>query len=175
MTPQELRNSILQLAVQGRLVEQRGEEGTGEELYRQIQKEKARLVREAKIKKGKTLPEIPEEEVPFDIPESWKWVRLGSVISLLSGSDLASNKYNSRGNGIPYITGASNIENGILEINRWTEYPKNIATRGDLLLTCKGTVGKTTILEEDKVHIARQLMSITPIVVDTTFIRESLI
>ena len=88
MTPQELKSSILQLAIQGKLVEQRPEEGTGEELYQQIQAEKKRLMKEGKIKKEKPLPEIAEDEVPFEIPESWAWVRLNSVISLLSGSDL---------------------------------------------------------------------------------------
>lgn len=80
MTPQELKSSILQLAVQGRLVEQRPEEGTAEELYRQIQEEKQRLIKEGKIKKEKPLPEITEDEVPFDIPESWKWVRLRDIV-----------------------------------------------------------------------------------------------
>lgn len=80
MTPQELRNSILQLAIQGKLVEQRPEEGTAEELYREIQREKARLIQEGKIKKEKPLPEIKEEEKPFEIPEGWKWVRLGELV-----------------------------------------------------------------------------------------------
>ena len=79
MTPQELKNSILQLAIQGRLVEQRPEEGTAEKLYRQIQQEKAALVKAGRIKKEKPLPEITEEEVPFEIPEGWKWVRLNSI------------------------------------------------------------------------------------------------
>ena len=77
MTPQELKNSILQLAIQGKLVEQRPEEGTAEELYQQIQAEKQALIKAGKIKKEKPLPEIAEDEIPFDIPESWKWVRLG--------------------------------------------------------------------------------------------------
>lgn len=81
MTPQEVKNSILQLAIQGKLVEQRPEEGTGEELYRQIQAEKQKLIREGKIKKEKPLPDIAEDEVPFEIPESWKWVRLGDCSS----------------------------------------------------------------------------------------------
>ena len=80
MTPQEVKSSILQLAVQGRLVEQRPEEGTAEELYRQIQEEKQRLIKEGKIKKEKPLPEITEDEVPFDIPDSWKWVRLKNIV-----------------------------------------------------------------------------------------------
>ena len=81
MTPQELKNSLLQLAIQGKLVEQRPEEGTGEELYRQIQAEKQKLIREGRIKKEKPLPDIAEDEVPFEIPESWKWVRLGDCSS----------------------------------------------------------------------------------------------
>ena len=105
MTPQELKNSILQLAIQGKLVEQRPEEGTAEELYRQIQQEKLKLIKEGKIKKEKPLPEIAEDEKPFDIPDSWKWVRLNDVINLLSGSDLTPDKYNSLEEGIPYITG----------------------------------------------------------------------
>ena len=85
MTPQELKNSILQLAIQGRLVEQRPEEGTAEELYCQIQREKAALVKAGKIKKEKPLPEIAEEEVPFEIPEGWKWVRVRDCVSNRAG------------------------------------------------------------------------------------------
>ena len=79
MTPQELKNSILQMAIQGKLVEQRPEEGTAEELYQQIQAEKQRLIKEGKLKKEKPLPEIAQDEIPFDIPESWKWVRWGNL------------------------------------------------------------------------------------------------
>lgn len=85
MTPQQLKNSILQMAMQGKLVEQRPEEGTGEELYQQIQKEKQKLIKEGKIKRQKTLPEITEDEMPFEIPESWKWVRMGTVSEIARG------------------------------------------------------------------------------------------
>ena len=171
MTAEQLKASILQYAIQGKLVEQRPEEGTGEELYRQIQAEKQRLIKEGKIKKEKALPEIAEDEIPFDLPDSWKWVRLNAVIVLLSGSDLTPNKYNNSCKGIPYITGASNIEGEKLVINRWTEYPNNIAHNGDLLLTCRGTVGKTTILNEPEVHIARQLMAITAIELNLKYLK----
>ena len=80
MTPQELKNSILQLAIQGKLVEQRPEEGTAAELYKQIQAEKQALIKAGKIKKEKPLPEIAEDEVPFEIPESWMWVRLRNIV-----------------------------------------------------------------------------------------------
>ena len=89
MTPEQLKASILQYAIQGKLVEQRPEEGTGEELYQQIQAEKQRLVKEGKIKKEKPLPEIAENEIPFDIPESWKWVRVQLVTCLNPKNDLS--------------------------------------------------------------------------------------
>ena len=163
MTPEQLKSSILQYAIQGKLVEQRPEEGTGEELYQQIQAEKQRLVKEGKIKKEKPLPEIAENEIPFDIPESWKWARLSSVIELQSGQDMTPDKYNADHVGIPYITGASNITNGDVLINRWTECGKAFAYKGDILFTCKGTVGTMAVLQEPKVHIARQIMAIHPI------------
>ena len=82
--PEDMQKSILQYAIQGKLVEQREEDGTAEDLYKQIQEEKKKLIKEGKIKKTKALPEITEDEMPFDIPENWKWVRLGSVLDLLS-------------------------------------------------------------------------------------------
>ena len=171
MTPQELKNSILHLAIQGKLVEQRPEEGTAQELYAQIQAEKQRFIKEGKIKKEKPLPEIIEDEKPFDIPEGWMWVRLGNIINLLSGQDMKPSEYNDKQRGIPYITGASNIINAGIIINRWTENARAVAHRGDLLLTCKGTVGKMIVLHEAQVHIARQIMAITPYFTDVDFIR----
>lgn len=161
MTPQELKNSILKLAIQGKLVEQRPEEGMAEELFARIQEEKQRLIAEKKIKKEKPLPEITEDEKPFDIPESWKWVRFGTVISLVSGTDFKPEEYNDQGRGTVYITGASNLsENGVI-ISRWTETPRNFAYRGDILLVCKGSgYGKTVFCDVDEVHIARQIMAI---------------
>src|SRR5699024_3087837 len=60
-----------------------------------------------------------------------------------------------------YITGASNFVNGSLTITRWTEQPLTVAQRGDLLITCKGTIGDLAVLEEPEAHIARQVMAIT--------------
>lgn len=80
-----MKESVLQYAIQGKLVEQRPEEGTGEELYRQIQTEKQRLTKEGKIKKEKPLPEIAENEKPYDIPDNWTWVRFGDLGSYKKG------------------------------------------------------------------------------------------
>ena len=88
MTPQELRASILQQAIQGKLVEQRTEEGTGEELFRLIQAEKQAVIKDGKIKKEKPVTQITEDEIPFDIPDGWKWVRVASITMLNPKNDL---------------------------------------------------------------------------------------
>lgn len=77
MTAQDLKNSILQLAVQGKLVLQNPSDEPASELLKQITQQKAQLVEEGVIKKEKPLPTISDEDIPFDIPENWLWVRLG--------------------------------------------------------------------------------------------------
>ncbi len=88
------------------------------------------------------------------------WCRLSEIIKLISGQDLQSNQYNDEGKGFLYITGASCIENEKLKKNRWTEYPKSISIKNDILISCKGSIGTIAINTEDKVHIARQIMAI---------------
>lgn len=100
--PEDMKKSLLQYAIQGKLVEQRPEEGTAEELFAQIQEEKQRLIAEKKIKKEKPLPEITEEEKPFDIPESWKWVYLLDIIE-----EKPSNGYSPK--GVTYPTEIKNL------------------------------------------------------------------
>lgn len=159
--PADMQKSILQMAIQGKLVEQRPEEGTGEELYRQVQAEKQALIKAGKIKKEKPLPEIAEDEVPFEIPEGWKLIRLGSAITLLSGTDFSPEQYNDNGDGITYITGASCLTNTGVIPCRWTPMPRVIANKGDVLLVCKGSgYGKTVICDVAEAHIARQIMAV---------------
>lgn len=79
------KKAILQEAVQGKLVPQNTDEGNAKDLLEEIKKEKAKLVKEGKLKKEKTLPEITEDEIPFDIPENWCWCRLGEIIRVLGG------------------------------------------------------------------------------------------
>lgn len=100
--PNDMKKSILEYAIQGKLAEQRAEEGTGEELYRQIQAEKQQLIKEGKIKKEKPLPEIVEDEIPFDIPESWKWVRLLDVVE-----EKPANGFSPK--GVDYQTAVKNL------------------------------------------------------------------
>lgn len=79
MKAQDLKNSILQLAIQGKLVPQNPDDEPAKILYAKIQAEKQKLIKEGKIKKEKPLPPITEDEIPFDIPETWKWVRWGDL------------------------------------------------------------------------------------------------
>ncbi len=159
--PGDMQKSILQLAIQGKLVEQRPEEGTGEELFQQIQLEKQALIKAGKIKKEKPLPEIAEDEIPFSLPANWKLTKLGNCITLFSGSDFKPDEYNEKGKGIPYITGASSLSDSGVILNRWTDVPRIFANRGDVLLVCKGSgYGKTVICDIEEAHIARQIMAI---------------
>lgn len=168
MTPEQLRASVLKYAINGKLVAQNKEEGTGDELFAKIQTERKKLLEEGKIKKEKALSECED----IDIPQTWKLCKLGDCIDLLSGQDLTSDRYNDKGDGIVYLTGASNIdEEGNIIINRWTTSPTSVAHKGNLLLTCKGTIGKTTILDIDEAHIARQIMAIREILVDKNYLR----
>lgn len=170
--PGDMKAALLQAAMQGKLTEQLPEDGNAEDLLEQIKAEKERLVKEKKIKKEKPLAPIAEDDVLFEIPENWSVARLGSVITLLSGQDMPPTGYNAVGKGTVYLTGASNLtDDGTVIVNRWTETPKAIARRGDLLLSCKGTIGKTCILNLDKVHIARQFMAISPIIVLVKYIQ----
>jgi len=111
--PEDMKKSLLQEAIRGKLVEQRPEEGSGEELYRLIQEEKEKLIKEGKIKKQKALPEITEDEIPFDIPESWKWVRINDCIDVRDGTH-DTPKYVEE--GYPLVT-SKNLKNGDIDFS----------------------------------------------------------
>ena len=153
MTPQELKNSILQLAIQGKLVEQRPEEGTAEELYRQIQAEKQALIKAGKLKKEKPLPEITEDEIPFEIPESWKWVHLNQIAESSLGKTL--DKAKNTGELCPYLCSINVYWNGIsletVKTARFTQddKAKYRLNRGDLLICEGGDVGRAAIWDSD--------------------------
>ncbi len=153
MTPQELKNSILQLAIQGKLVEQRPEEGTAEELYRQIQREKQALIKAGKIKKEKPLQEITEYEIPFDIPENWKWVRIGNIGSWSAGATPPRSNAEYYNGSIPWLK-TGDLNDGF--VSDVPEYISNLALEktsvrlnpsGSVLMAMYGaTIGKLGIL-----------------------------
>lgn len=159
--PGDMQKSILQTAIQGKLVEQRQEEGTGEELYQQIQDEKQRLIKEGTIKKEKPLPEITEDELPFDIPENWKWVRFCDI-SLFENGD-RSNKYPVVSDyidfGIPFF-GAKDMNGRYMSFtdvryiseNKFTELGNGKLQNKDFICLLRGSVGKTAIFKADDKH-----------------------
>ena len=157
MTPQELKNSILQLAIQGKLVEQRPEEGTAEELFTQIQQEKKRLIAEKKIKKEKPLPEITEDEKPFDIPESWKWVKLGEIVTVLGGKRIpAGRQLTTENTGYKYIR-VSDMKDGTVLTDGLLYVPSDIFPsiaryiihKEDVYITVAGTIGRVGKIPEE--------------------------
>ena len=152
MTPEQLKASILQYAIQGKLVEQRPEEGTGEELYQQIQAEKQQLIKEGRIKKEKPLAEIADDEIPFDIPESWKWVRLGDLANINGGFAFKSTNYTSEGVRVIRISDFN--ERGFVN-DKIVRYPYDdslsqyvLDLKNILLCMTGGTVGKSLFITE---------------------------
>ena len=159
--PEDMKKSILQYAIQGKLVEQSPEEGTGEELYRQIQTEKQRLIKGGKIKKEKPLPEITEDEIPFDIPENWKWVRL-SQIALLENGD-RSGKYPVEKDyvefGVPFF-GAKDMSDAVMSFDnvryiseeKFAELGNGKLQDKDFICLLRGSVGKCALFIADERH-----------------------
>ncbi len=156
--PEDMKKSILQMAMQGKLVEQRPEEGTADELYEQIVVEKAQLIKDGKIKKEKPLPEITEDEIPFEIPSSWKWVRFGELACFFNGdrSKNYPNKNEYVQEGIAWINTGHITQDGYLSdktMNYITEKKYNSLSGGfiklgDLVYCLRGaTFGKVARVE----------------------------
>ena len=155
--PVDMQKSILQMANQGKLVEQRPEEGTGDELYQQIQAEKQAMIKVGKIKKEKPLPYIAEDEIPFDIPESWKWVRFSELMNSMStgpfGSMLHKSDYVEH--GIPLVNPA-NIVNGQIVASDKMMVSSKTAKRlesymlraGMIIMGRRGEMGRCAVVRE---------------------------
>ncbi len=163
MTPQELKASILQLAIQGKLVPQLSEEGTGEELFQQIRTEKQVLIKSGKIKKEKLLPEITEDEIQFDIPESWRHVRLGEVFCLEMGQSPDGNTVSEIGDGIEFHQGKVHFGKMELQLSpQKTTAPTKYAEPNSVLLCVRAPVGKVNITKR-QICIGRGLCAVKPI------------
>ena len=172
------KSKILDLAIRGKLVPQNPKDEPASVLLERIRAEKEELIKAGKIKRdkkesiifrgednsyyekvGSTITNI-NNNIPFEIPENWRFIRLKELWELISGRDLSPSEYNDNQDGIPYITGASNFRNGKIELVRWTPSPQVITQKGDLLLTCKGTIGEMAFNSFGEAHIARQIMAI---------------
>ena len=169
-----LKKSILQEAIQGKLVPQIAEEGTAQELLEQIRQEKLQLVKEGKLKKsaltdsiifrgddnkyfekvGKTEQDITDE-IPFEIPDDWKWCRIGSVLNIWSARRVHERDW--RSSGIPFYRAREigkmadwgHVDNDLfIEQSLYDEFSKSgVPQIGDLMMTAVGTLGKTYVVE----------------------------
>ena len=157
MTPQQLKNSILQLAIQVKIVEQRPEEGSGQELFNQIQEEKQKLIAEGKIKKEKALAPITEEEIPFEVPENWTWVKLRNICSKIVDGDHNPPKGESKPTPF-YMISAQNVINNDLNLDNVRylsleqfeeENKRTLLKKGDILLTIVGTLGRSCVYNKN--------------------------
>lgn len=155
----KLKQSVLQYAMEGKLVKQNPSDEPASELIKKIENEKAELVKEGKIKKSKKLPAITDDEKPFDIPDSWEWVRLGNIFDITSSKRVMKKEW--RDSGIPFYRARE-----IVSINKnrplkdpifidEDTYLKKIKisgkpNEGDILLTGVGTLGIPYIVPKDK-------------------------
>lgn len=150
-----LRQRILELAIQGKLVPQLPKDGTAEELYQQIQLEKKKLIAAGKLKKGKALPPITEEEIPFDIPKSWKWVRLGDVFEIITGKTPSkSNNDNYTPASVPFYKPADiglvpHIETASQQVSEKGSKVAHLLPKGSILVNCIGSIGKCSIIDKE--------------------------
>lgn len=153
MTEKDLKNALLQEAVQGKLVPQIAAEGNARDLLEEIRKEKAKLVKEGKLKREKPLPEITEEEIPFDIPDNWCWCRLSEYLDIRDGTHDSPKFYD---NGIPFVT-SKNLNDGILDFSTCKyiteEDHKKFSARsfvedGDILFAMIGSIGNPVIVKK---------------------------
>lgn len=153
MNAQQLKNAILQEAIEGRLVPQDPNDEPASALLARIRQEKEQLVKEGKLKKKDLVVKpISEDEIPFDIPETWEWVRLKDLVILITkGSSPSWQGVKYVDNGILFIT-SENVREGYLELSspKFLEdkfndiQSRSILKKGDLLTNIVGaSIGRT--------------------------------
>ena len=169
------KKAILQEAVQGKLVPQIASEGNAKDLLEEIKKEKAKLIKKGKLQKEKPLPEITEDEIPFDIPENWCWCRLGDLSTIVTkgttprGGNVA---YSNEGIGFLRAENVAGIKDLDLSNLKYIDeethtnfLKRSILNENDLLITIAGTLGRTAIVKKDNLPLnANQAISIVRLV-----------
>ncbi|EKT4471311.1 restriction endonuclease subunit S [Pseudomonas putida] len=173
-----LKQTLLQLAVMGKLVEQDPSDEPASELLKRIAEEKVRLAAEGKIKKPKPLPQVGADERLREISNGWELVRFGELIELISGQHLGPDEYfdTLQDGAIPYLTGPAEFGEVHPQPTRFTYERRATSIQGDILLTVKGSgVGKTNFVDQEELAISRQLMAIRPVLLDTQFTRYLLL
>jgi len=169
-----LKQTLLQLAVMGKLVPQDPSDEPASELLKRITEEKTRLVAEGKIKKQKPLPEIREEEKPFELPKGWFWTRLGAIGVSATGKTPSTNNPAFFGGDLPFIgPGQISVEGQIGESEKWlTDLAReetSVADVGDILMVCiGGSIGKCAIADRE-MAFNQQINSVRVVLADNRY------
>ena len=153
-----LKSKIIDAGIQGKLTEQLPEDGDAEDLYAQILSQKSQLIKEGKIKKEKPLPDIAADEIPFEIPKNWKWVRWGTVVNVVSARRVHQSDW--RKEGIPFyrareiakLADTGSVDNDLfISEELYNDFSKSgVPQCGDLMVTGVGTLGKTYVVKENE-------------------------
>ena len=154
---QALREKILDLAMRGKLVPQDPNDEPASVLLEKIKTEKEELVKEKKIKKSKLLPKITDDEKPFDIPDSWEWVRLGEIGEVFAGGDKPKDFSDIKDSQHKFPIYSNGIENKGL----YGFTSKARVKRPALTLSARGTIGHVEYRDTPYLPIIR-LISFVP-------------
>ena len=161
MKAADLRKSILQYAVEGKLVQQNIHDEPADILYDKIIKEKENLIKQGKIKKEKPLPTITDDEMPYDIPNNWKWVRLGEIVSILGDGIHGTPNYDEL-HGEYYFINGNNLNGKIVinnktkkvNIDEYNKYKKPL-TKRTILVSINGTIGNIAFYNMEKIILGK--------------------
>lgn len=170
-----LKSKIIDAGIQGKLTEQLPEDGTAEELLKQIEEEKKQLIKAKKIKASKALPEITEDEIPFEIPDNWKWVHLDDTGVLQTGATPPKTEPENFGNEIPFLSPGEIKDNTIVTydnqgLSRLGIEKARVVDENSVLQVCiGGSIGKAAI-NDRKVTFNQQINSVTPILCEAKYL-----
>lgn len=178
----QLKQTILQLAVMGKLVPQNPNDEPASELLKKIVAEKAQLIKEGKIKKEKPLPEITDEEKPFELPSGWEWVRLKEITSKITDGDHQTPPRIESGFR---LLSAKNVRDGFLDFENCDfiaeeAYLKSrercLPESGDLLIvSVGGTIGRSSVVPQDSdFALVRSVALIKPLLIYSEFLKYSM-
>lgn len=179
--PNKLRKSILQQAVQGKLTERDQADEPASELIKRIKTEKEALIKSGKIKKEKPLPPISDDEKPFDIPDTWEWVRLGMVTSVRGGKRMPKGRALITTPTEHIYVRVTDMQNGTILANDlhyvpddvYTQIKDYIINKDDVYLVIVGsTIGKTGLVPDmfDGMNLTENAVRLIPILIDKTYL-----
>lgn len=183
MKAEQLRKAILQIAIQGKLVPQNPNDEPASVLLEKIRAEKQKIIKEGKIKKdkvdsvifrgednrhyekvGNNAPVCIEDELPFEIPESWEWVRLGNAYNIVMGQSPNGNSVGKNCNGIEFHQGKICFGKKYLQVSEQkTTMPTKIIKEDAVVLCVRAPVGKVNIVERT-ICIGRGLCAVMPFI-----------